>query len=64
MTPKVVGQVEALVDMTIAELRETYAEVFGEDTRSRHEDFIRRLKNHAQRIRSAGRIHGRLAVVW
>ncbi|MCE9634705.1 MAG: DUF2924 domain-containing protein [Planctomycetes bacterium] len=28
--------------MTLADLRETYREVFGEETRSRHEDFLRK----------------------
>jgi hypothetical protein len=42
MTPKVAQQVEALGDMTIAELRERYAEVFGEVTRSSHKDFLRK----------------------
>jgi hypothetical protein len=42
MTPKVAKQVDALRDMTVAELREKYAEVFGEDTRSRHKDFLRK----------------------
>jgi hypothetical protein len=42
MTPKVAKQVESLRDMTVAELRERYAEVFGEDTRSSHKDFLRK----------------------
>jgi hypothetical protein len=42
MTPKVAKQVEALRDMTVAELLERYAEVFGEQTRSRHKDFLRK----------------------
>jgi hypothetical protein len=42
MTPKVAKQVEALADMTVAELRERYADVFGEMTRSRHKDFLRK----------------------
>jgi hypothetical protein len=42
MTPKVAKQVEALRDMTVAELREQYAEIFGEVTRSKHKDFIRK----------------------
>jgi hypothetical protein len=42
MTPKVAKQVEALRDMTVAELREQYAVVFGENTRSSHRDFLRK----------------------
>ena len=42
MTPKVAQQVEALRDLTVAELREKYAAVFGEHIRSRHEDFLRK----------------------
>ena len=42
MTPKVAKQVEALHDMTVAELREQYAVVFGEHTRSSHKDFLRK----------------------
>jgi hypothetical protein len=36
MKPHVAEQVEALASMTVAELRERYAEVFGEPTRSHH----------------------------
>jgi hypothetical protein len=35
-------QVAALQGMTLADLRETYHEVFGEETRSRHKDFLRK----------------------
>ncbi len=42
MTPKVAQQVEALRDMTVAELRERYAVVFGEESRSSHKDFLRK----------------------
>jgi hypothetical protein len=42
MTSKVAKQVEALHDMTVAELREKYAAVFGEHTRSRHKEFLRK----------------------
>jgi hypothetical protein len=42
MTPKVAQQVDALRDMTVAELRERYAEIFGEATRSSHKDFLRK----------------------
>lgn len=42
MTAEIKKQVEALADMTVAELREKYQEVFGEETRSRHKDFLRK----------------------
>ena len=42
MTPKVAQQVDALREMTVGELREKYAEVFGEHTRSSHKDFLRK----------------------
>lgn len=42
MTPKVAQQVETLRDMTVAELREQYAIVFGEHTRSSNKDFLRK----------------------
>lgn len=35
-------QIEALREMTVAELREKYAEAFGEETQSRHKDFLRK----------------------
>ncbi len=42
MTPKVAPQIDALRDMTVPELRERYAEVFGESTRSKHKDYLRK----------------------
>ncbi len=42
MIAKVAQQVDALMDMTVPELRQRYAEVFGEATRSRHKDFLRK----------------------
>ena len=42
MTPDVARAVKALVDMTVVELRERYAEVFGEPTTSRHKDHLRK----------------------
>jgi hypothetical protein len=38
--------------MTVAELRRRYAEVFGEETRNRHKDFL--VKRIAWRIQSVG----------
>ena len=35
-------QIAALREMTVADLREKYHEVFGEATRSRHKDFLRK----------------------
>lgn len=44
MTLNVGKQIAALKRMTVAELREKYAEVTGEETRSRHKDYlIRRI---------------------
>lgn len=40
MSPEVRKQIEALGDLTVPELRERYAEVFGEETRSRHRRFL------------------------
>ena len=40
MKPHVAEQVEALADMTVAELRERYEDVFGEQTTSRHKRFL------------------------
>jgi hypothetical protein len=42
MKPSLQKQVDALHDMTVAELREKYAEVFREESRSRHKDFLRK----------------------
>ena len=42
MTPEVATAVKALADMTVAELRERYAEVFGEPTTSRHKEHLRK----------------------
>ena len=41
-TPGLSEQVESLRDLTVAELRERYAEVFGEATTSRHKDYLRK----------------------
>jgi len=35
-------QVQALSRMTVGELRERYIDVFGEETRSHHKDFLRK----------------------
>ena len=40
MKPTTQKQVDALQDMTTGELREKYAEVFGEETRARHRRFL------------------------
>lgn len=42
MNPSMAGEVEGLRELTVVELREKYAEVFGEGTRSRHKDFLRK----------------------
>ena len=36
------GEIEGLRDLTVAELRERYAEVFSEPTTSRHKDYLRK----------------------
>lgn len=40
MKTTMAAQIAALQDMTLADLREKYHEVFGEETRSRHKDFL------------------------
>lgn len=35
-------EIKALTKMTVAELQERYAEVFGEDSRCRHKDYLRK----------------------
>jgi hypothetical protein len=40
MTKSMQQQIDELGDMTAAELRERYREVFGEETRSRHKGFL------------------------
>lgn len=42
MKPSIARQAEALRDLTAVELRERYAEVFGEQTRSRNKAFLRK----------------------
>jgi hypothetical protein len=42
MKQAIAKQIEALRDMTIAELREAYQDAFGEATTSRHKDFLRK----------------------
>ena len=43
-------EIAVLNDMTVAELRARYAEVFGEETRSHHKDFL--VKRIAWRLQS------------
>ena len=40
MKTTMAAQIAALQDMTLADLREKYHEVFREETRSRHKDFL------------------------
>lgn len=40
MTTTMAARIRALQDMTVPELREQYREVFGEETRSRHKEFL------------------------
>jgi len=54
MNPDVRRQVEALDDMTVAELREAYAEVFGEPTRSRHKRYLQKRITWGLQAREQG----------
>lgn len=45
-------EIARLKDLTVSQLRERYAEVFGEETRSRHKDYL--VKRIAWRIQSVG----------
>jgi hypothetical protein len=47
MTPKIAQQVETLRDMTVAELREQYAAVFGKTIRSSHIYLRERIEERA-----------------
>ena len=40
MKPTMAARIRALQDMTVLELREQYREVFGEETWSRHKEFL------------------------
>lgn len=40
MKPTMAARIQGLRDMTVPELREQYREVFGEETRSRHKEFL------------------------
>ena len=42
MDTKTFHQIQVLSRMTVGELRETYLELFGEETRSFHRDFLRK----------------------
>ena len=42
MDKEIYQQVQALSRMTVGELRERYIDVFGEETRSQHKDFLRK----------------------
>ena len=50
MTSNVREQIETLQAMTITELRQRYAEVFGEETRSSHKRFLRIRKNYDRTV--------------
>lgn len=54
MKPSIARQVEALRDMTAAELRERYADVFGEETRSRNKAFLRKRITWGLQARDEG----------
>ena len=40
MTADIAREVRALRKMTVGQLRDRYAEVFGEETRSHHKDYL------------------------
>ena len=40
MKPTMAARIGALREMTVPEPREQYREVFGEETRSRHKEFL------------------------
>jgi hypothetical protein len=42
MSPKAKLQIDALEDLTVGELQERYQEVFGEPSRARNKDFLRK----------------------
>ena len=42
MKQAIAEQIEALRDLTVTELREKYLEIFGEESRSKHKDFLRK----------------------
>ena len=54
MKPHVQRQVDELTDMTIGELRDKYADVFGEPTRSRHKVFLRKRITWGLQARDEG----------
>ena len=55
MTTTMAAQIAALKDMTVADLREKYHEVFGEETRSRHKDFLwKRIAWRLQELEEGG----------
>ncbi len=54
MKPHIQKQVDALAEMTVAELREKYAEVFGEPTRSRHKRFLQKRITWGLQAREEG----------
>jgi hypothetical protein len=55
MTTTTAARIAALRDMTVADLREKYHEVFGEETRSRHKDFLwKRIAWRMQEIEEGG----------
>jgi hypothetical protein len=55
MTTTMAARIAALRDMTVADLREKYHEVFGEETRSRHKDFLwKRIAWRMQALEEGG----------
>jgi hypothetical protein len=59
MAVKVAKEMAAMRQMTIAELRERYADVFGEPTTSRHGDYLRKRILWRLQANAEGGLSGR-----
>ncbi len=55
----VAAAITELADMTVRELRQRYAKVFGETTNSRHKDFLRRRIIWRMQVRVEGGLSGK-----
>jgi hypothetical protein len=54
MKPHIQAQIDEMADMTIGQLRDEYARVFGEPTRSRHKVFLRKRITWGLQARDEG----------
>jgi hypothetical protein len=59
MNPTIANRLEALEGMTLSELRDAYAEVFGETTRSRHRIFLQKRVAWGLQAREEGGLSDR-----